>query len=76
MRASTSFLEKDGIPVIGIMAADELEDYLELKDPKVKRQIQQSNEDLRAGRVRPAQELLAELRGQKQRSSAKVSRKA
>ncbi|MBI4908285.1 MAG: type II toxin-antitoxin system Phd/YefM family antitoxin [Acidobacteria bacterium] len=69
-------LEKDGIPVIGIMAADELEDYLELKDPKVKRQIQQSNEDIRAGRVRPAGELLAELRQQKQRSQAKVSRKA
>ena len=29
-------LEKDGIPVIGIMAADELEDYLELPDRKVK----------------------------------------
>ena len=27
-------LEKDGIPVIGIMDADELEDYLELRDPK------------------------------------------
>ena len=27
-------LEKDGIPVIGIMDADELEDYLELRNPK------------------------------------------
>ena len=30
-------LEKDGIPVIGIMAADELEDYLELRDAKAAR---------------------------------------
>jgi hypothetical protein len=55
-------LEKDGIPVIGIMDADELEDYLELRDPKVRLQIQKSNEDIRSGRTRPAQALLAELR--------------
>ena len=54
-------LEKGGIPVVGIMDADELEDYLELQDPKVRRLIQQSNEDIRAGRTRPAEELLAEL---------------
>jgi len=54
-------LEKDGIPVIGIMDADELEDYLELRNPDVKRQIRQSNLDARAGRVRPAEKLLQEL---------------
>ena len=54
-------LEKDGIPVIGIMDADEMEDYLELRDPKVKAQIRQSNKDLRTGRTRPAEELLGEL---------------
>ena len=32
-------LEKDGIPVAGIMGADELEDYLELRDPAVRDQI-------------------------------------
>ena len=68
-------LEKDGIPVIGIMDADEMEDYLELQDPKVKRQIELSNADIRAGRTRPAEELLAEFRLQKQRSSTKASRK-
>jgi hypothetical protein len=26
-------LEKDGIPIIGIMDADEMEDYLEVRDP-------------------------------------------
>ena len=50
------------IPVAGIMDADELEDYLELQDPKVRRMIKKSNEDIRAGRTRPAEELLAELR--------------
>lgn len=34
-----SILEKDGIPIIGIMDAGELEDYLELQDPKMKRDI-------------------------------------
>ena len=47
-------LEKDGIPVIGIMEADEMEDYLELRDPTVKAQIRQSNQDVLAGRTRPA----------------------
>ena len=36
-------LEKDGIPVVGIMDADEMEDYLELRDPAIKRQIQIGN---------------------------------
>ncbi len=29
-------LEKDGIPVAGLMDIDELEDYLELQNPKIK----------------------------------------
>ena len=63
-------LEKDGIPVIGIMGADELEDYLELKDARVNAQIRESNRDVAAGLVRPAKELLRELA----LSSAKPSR--
>ena len=55
-------LEEDGAPVIGIMDADELEDYLELRDPVVQRHIRKSNEDVRAGRTRPAEQLLAEIR--------------
>ena len=30
-------LEKDGIPVAGILGADELEDYLELQNPALRR---------------------------------------
>jgi len=55
-------LEKDGIPVAGILGADELEDYLELQNPKVKRAIEKSNEDIRKGKTRPAEMLLAEFR--------------
>ena len=55
-------LEKDGIPIAGIMNADELEDYLEARDPAIRAQIKKSNADIAAGRTRPADELLAELR--------------
>jgi hypothetical protein len=55
-------LEKDGIPVAGIMSAAELEDYLELKDRKVQRAIAASNADIKAGRTRPAEDLLAVLK--------------
>ena len=65
------FLEKDGIPVIGIMDADELEDYLELRDPKVTAQIRKSTQEYLGGRSRPAEELLAELKsGRKPRKIA------
>jgi antitoxin (DNA-binding transcriptional repressor) of toxin-antitoxin stability system len=55
-------LEKDGIPIAGIMPADELEDYLELRDPQVIKQIEESKADQAAGRVRDAREFLAELK--------------
>ena len=51
-------LEKDGIPVAGILDAEELEDYLELQDPKARRAIRESNADIAAGRVKPAEDLL------------------
>lgn len=44
------------------MDIDDFEDYLELNYPRARREIEISNEDLRAGRTRPARELLAELR--------------
>ena len=57
-------LEKDGIPIAGIMDADELEDYLEARDPKVRRQIAASKKDALARRLRPAAALVAEMKGQ------------
>jgi PHD/YefM family antitoxin component YafN of YafNO toxin-antitoxin module len=64
-------LEKDGIPVAGILDADELEDYLELRDPKARRAIEASNADIAAGRTRPAQDLLRASA----RTKAKTSRR-
>jgi len=60
-------LEKDGIPVIGIMDADELEDYLEARDARVRRFIRQSQRQHQAGKSRPAENLLAELGGIRRR---------
>jgi len=54
-------LEKDGVPVVGIMDIDEFEDYLELNDPKAQRDIRKCTEEFRAGKSRPASEFLAEL---------------
>ena len=47
-------LEKDGIPVAGIMNVDDLEDYLKLQDPGVKKQIEKrisSRRGARSGQI-------------------------
>ena len=64
-------LEKDGIPVAGLMNIDEFEDYLEMQDPKAKATIRKSSEEFRAGKARPADALLAVLK----RESAAPRRK-
>lgn len=66
-------LEKDGIPVIGIMDADELEDYLELKDAKVNARIAGARRELQAGKGRPVDRVLDEVRAVARRSSAKAT---
>jgi hypothetical protein len=55
-------LEKDGIPVAAIMNVEELEDYLELKDPALKKQIQKSYQEYHRGKARGAGKFLEELR--------------
>jgi antitoxin YefM len=54
-------LEKDGVPVAGLMDIEEFEDYLELRDPKVRAYIRKSHQEYVSGKSRPAEELLAEL---------------
>jgi hypothetical protein len=66
-------VEKAGMPVAGIMDIDEFEDYLELNDPNVRREIEKSNEDIKAGRTRPARELLAEMHGAKKSKLRKTN---
>lgn len=60
-------LEKDGIPVVGIMDIDEFEDYLELQNLNIRTHIRKSNDEYLAGKSRPAGEFLKGLnsRGRK-----------
>ena len=61
---------------VGIMGADELEDYLELQDPKVREHIRKSHEEFVAGKSRPAAALLTELtRAAKPKKSNRPSKK-
>lgn len=55
-------LEKDGVPVAGVMDIHEFEDYLELQDPAVRGHIRKSQAEYRSGKSRPAQAFVAELR--------------
>jgi len=57
-------LEKDGIPVAGVLGADELEDYLEMRDPGARAHIRKSAAERHAGKGRPAGDFLAELDNQ------------
>jgi PHD/YefM family antitoxin component YafN of YafNO toxin-antitoxin module len=54
-------LEKDGIPVAGIISVDELEDYLDQQDPGLKRQIRKSYAQYRRGKTRDARAFLSSL---------------
>ncbi len=67
-------LEKDGIPVVGLMDPEELEDYLELQDPKVREHIRKSHHEFLAGKSRPMEEFLAERAARKQERSKRRSR--
>ena len=55
-------LEKDGIPVVGLMHVDDLEAYLEMQNRSVKEQIRTSTEEYRRGAARNAREFLAEFK--------------
>jgi hypothetical protein len=67
-------LEKDGIPVVGIMHVDDLEDYLDLQDESLKEQIKAGHQDYVAGRVRDASEFLAELRRRPKKAKKQAAR--
>lgn len=58
-------IEKDGIPVVGIMDIDEFEDYLETKkeqeDEEFQADIDEGYREFLKGNVRTAEEFLGEL---------------
>ena len=60
-------LEKDGIPLAGLMDIDEFEDYLELQDPKVRATIAKSHQEHRTGKSRLGRAFLTELLKRRER---------
>jgi prevent-host-death family protein len=55
-------VERDGLPVLGILDADELEDYLDLHDETLKTQIRQGYREYQAGKTKPVEQVLAKVR--------------
>jgi len=58
-------LEKNGTPITGMMDADELEDYLDIHDPKTIRDIEASRRDFKAGRFRTLDSFITELKSKR-----------
>jgi hypothetical protein len=65
--------EKDGIPLVGVMDIDEFEDYLELQDPKARADIRRSTAEFGAGKSRPAEDFLKELRQEARKAKRRRS---
>ena len=55
-------LEKGGIPVVGLIHVDDLEDYLEMQNRSANEQIRTSVDEYRSGSARGAREFVAELK--------------
>ena len=61
-RKSYLILEDQGEPLVGLMDADEMEDYLELQDPELQAQIEEGYQEYLRGELREdAWEHLARL---------------
>ncbi|MGH6897615.1 MAG: type II toxin-antitoxin system Phd/YefM family antitoxin [Geminicoccaceae bacterium] len=61
-------LEKDGMPVAGLMDIDEFEDYLESRDEEMKRIVAESRREHLEGKSFPAEDLIEELQKEAHRS--------
>lgn len=55
-------IEHDGTPLLGILDAEELEDYLDLHDEALREQIRQGYQEYQSGRARPVERVLAQAR--------------
>ncbi len=60
-------LEKDGIPIAGILDIAKLEDYLELQKLELKKQIRKGYEAYQRGETRTTRSFLKELRGRRKK---------
>lgn len=68
-------LEKDGVPVVGIMDIEEFEDYLEVQDLKVQVHIRKGRAEYQAGKSFQAKDLVPELERIAERAWRKPGRK-
>lgn len=55
-------LEKDGIPVAGIMNADDMEDWLEHQDPDMRTQIAEGHAEYQEGDTTSLDAFIADVR--------------
>jgi PHD/YefM family antitoxin component YafN of YafNO toxin-antitoxin module len=69
-------LEKDGIPVAAMMDVDEYEDYIELHDPELKKQIAEGYRAYTRGNVRPAGDFIDELKRELNHKNKSKSKKS
>ena len=67
-------LEKDGIPVAGLMNVEDMEDWLELQDPGMREQIAEGYAEYRRGETTSLDQFLAAGRKPKG-STAKSARR-
>jgi len=58
-------LEKGGIPVAAILDIDEFEDWLEMKDPKIKEQIRRGHKEYKKGKTIPLDKFLSKIQSGK-----------
>lgn len=55
-------LEKGGIPVAAILGIDEFEDWLEMKDSKIKEQIRRGYKEYKKGKTIPLDKFFSKIR--------------
>lgn len=61
LQKKSYLLEKGGIPVAGIIGIEDFEDWLEVSDPSLKRNIQRGHQEYKRGKTKPISKLLKSL---------------
>ena len=67
-------LVKDGIPVAALIHPDELDDYLDMQDPEIRKAVEESEADVRAGRTVDGSEHDGSVRSQAHGKLSGISR--
>jgi len=63
------------ISIVRRLSPDEQQDERDIRDPKIRMAIRKSHEEFLAGKTRPAEQLLAELKLTKSKNQARASKK-